>query len=382
MALFSRRRKDSPDPAQPGDATASAADEPVDAAADGGDTGAPPQALDQAPAETDAAASVGISVSSFRELGVPQPAAPQPAVPASQPAAAPAAPAAPEPVVSTASRVSSTAGAAFGASARPPAAGPLGTLPDNVPLRDALAALSEQPSPQEVMDVARQLLQGQLFLRIKGDARVLMQQGAELPLASATIGDRRFAVAYASARALGESVRLDGDTDSSAIAQPVLVVLRHMLGSPAEGLMIDPASAPHRVILPRDLIQQLVDSADEQLTLKTLLTGERTAETPALLAEALARTTTWAAVGQSDTGQGLGLAEGRSADGARYLEIYSHPIEVVAMGRGDRPTPVTPQQLAAAIHSADGLTGVVLDSRGPWMRLTRAELAPVLALAD
>ena len=68
--------------------------------------------------------------------------------------------------------------------------------------------------------------------------------------------------------------------------------------------------------------------------------------------------------------------------GERILDVFSHPLEVVALGRGDQPTPFTAAQLAAALASDAGLSGVVLDPGGPWIRLTRAQLAPVLELAE
>lgn len=358
MALFSRRPAGPPSddadaatPAAPADGNA-AAPEPEAQPAD------PTSATD-----ADAAASVGISVSTYRGLGARTPAAESPATPTTPDGAA--------------------TGAAF---RRPGAQRPSDeTVPglrDNVLLRETLSRLSDAPAPEDVLDVARQLMQGHLFLRIKGDAQSLIAAGKPLPLGSATIGDRRFALAYASGGALAASIRQDGDSDTSAMAQPVLVVLRHMLGGTADGLVIDPASRPGRVILPRDLVERLVAGADDQLTLKTLLAGERTDATAADLVDALTRVRVWAAVNRAEEGAPLGIAEGRSEDGSRYLELYSHPVEVVAMGRGDQPAPLTPAQVAAALATDTGLSGVLIDPRGPWARLSRAELAPLIATAS
>ena len=55
-------------------------------------------------------------------------------------------------------------------------------LRDNVLLREALAALPATPDAADLLDVARQLLQGHLFLRVKGDARALLAEGKDLPL--------------------------------------------------------------------------------------------------------------------------------------------------------------------------------------------------------
>jgi hypothetical protein len=358
MALFSRRPADPPSDDEGDDATAGAL-----AGAPAGRSEAAPepeaQPTDPSTTDADAAASVGISVSTYRGLGARTPDAESPTTP------------------------SATDGAAF---RRPAAQRPSDeTVPglrDNVLLRERLALLPETPTPQDVLDVARQVMQGHLFLRIKGDAQALIAAGKPLPLGSATIGDRKFALAYASGGALAASIRQDGDADTSAMAQPVLVVLRHMLAGTADGLVIDPASRPGRLILPRDVIESLVAGADEQLTLKTLLAGERTDATAAELVEALTRVRVWAAVNRAEEGGPLGIAEGRSEDGSRYLELYSHPIEVVAMGRGDQPAPLTPAQVAAALATDTGLSGVLIDPRGPWARLSRAELAPLIATAS
>ncbi|MET0734877.1 MAG: SseB family protein [Microbacterium sp.] len=339
MALFSRRPKDASDRPDDTGSVPPVADALADDATD-------------AVAE-DAAASVAISVSSFRGLGSPDPQPAEPVVPT-----------APSPrAVNTAAET-------------------VPGLRDNVLLRETLARMPERPTSQDLMDVARQVLQGHLFLRVKGDARALIAERKELPLAAVTIGERRFAAAFSSGAALAESIRLDGDADTTAMAQPVLVVLRHALGGSAEGLAIDPASAPGRAILPRDLIERMVAAADDQLALKTLLTRERTDGTVAEVAEALARVPLWAAVNRAEDGAPLGVAEGRAEDGLRFLEVYSHPLEVVAMGRGDQPTPITATQLAAALAADEGLSGVTVDPRGPWLRLTRADLAPVTSLAD
>ncbi len=56
------------------------------------------------------------------------------------------------------------------------------------------------------------------------------------------------------------------------------------------------------------------------------------------------------------------------------------PLELVALGRGDQPAKVTPEQLARALRSDDGISGVIVNPAGPWIRLSRAQLAPVLAI--
>ena len=70
----------------------------------------------------------------------------------------------------------------------------------------------------------------------------------------------------------------------------------------------------------------------------------------------------------------------QSPDGSRLLEIYSHPLEVAAMRREDRAAPLTSAQLGVALRGNEELSGVIVDPRGPWIKLTREELAPVISL--
>lgn len=335
MALFSRRSKNA-EPEQP----ASAPD--VDASAQ--------DAAAAAVADTSSAASVGISMSAFRGLGGTTP----------TDAAAPSI-------------------AAAQARRTPDETVP--GLKDNVLLRDSLARYPEKPESSDLLDLARQVLQGHLFLRVRGDAQTLMSEGKPLPLASIEFGGNRFAVAFSSGKALADSIRADGDTATSAMGQPALLVLRNVLASDAAGLAIDPSSGPARAILPRELIERMLATLDEELTIKSLLAGERTDATTAAVVEAMTRVPLWVAVNRPAEGDGrVGVAEGRAADGSRFLEVYTHPLEVVAMGRGDTAAPLSGARIAGALRADEGLAGVIVDPRGPWMRLSREHLAPLLAL--
>ncbi len=349
MALFSRRSKKTSEPAHDGVAAEPAPDATADAELASGAT----PAVDE---NTDAAASVPITMSSFQGLGAqraPQPPTPPPAEPALQRRrSAPELP--------------------------PPPSESVPGLRDNVLVRQALTELADGAPTQELLNVARQMLQGHLYLRVKGDAGALLSEGKQLPLAMVTVGDRRFALAYSNGRALGASVRADGDTDTSAMGQPVLSILRHVLAGGFDGLILDHSSAPSRAVLPTELLQKIVDRADDQLTIKTLLAGERTPATGAAIVAALADVPVWVAVSQAEGGR-LGIAEQRSADGARHLQVFSHPLEVAIMGRGDQAAPLTAAQIAAALNSDQGLSGIVVDPAGPWIRLSREDLAPLLA---
>ena len=335
MALFSRRKNSDRPATSEAPAEAGTADVP-----------APP-----APPVSDPAASVGISLSTFQGVGASQPAAP---VPDPRPRARAVPAEAPSPNES------------------------LPGVYDNVLLRDALAALPDPPTPTALMNVARQLLQGHLYLRVKGDARALLAEGRGLPLAVTRRGEKQHVLVYSSGTALQASVKADGDTDTSAMAQPVLTVLRHVLDGPYEGIVIDPSSGPARAVLPKPLLQRAVDEAHATLVIKTLLATPRTDETAPAVAAALAEAPLWIAVRRTEEGGPVGIAESRTADGDRYLEVFSHPLEVLSLGRGDQALPVTADQLGKALAADAGLTGVLVDPGGPWIRVPRSELAALL----
>lgn len=355
MALFSRRGKRSDATPTPDETDAAPSAEPADA--------------DAAAASAEPVPEVNISVSSFGGLGAGAP-------------TAPAAPVAEEPPVVDAPPVTRP---------RPPAEAPEQTdtvpgLRDNVLLREALKTLGDDPTPTELLRVGRQVLQNHLFLRVKGDARTLLSEGKELPLAVLRNGDDQWVLAFSSGEALQRAFQEDGDTDTSAMGQPVMAVLSHVLAGSYAGLIIDPSSAPARLMLPRDLIERMVQQADPKLALKTLLAAPRTPETPGEIARAMIDAPLFVAVNKAEPdGSGeerLGVAETRDANGGRILELYTHPLEVVAMGREDQPMPFTAKQLAGALAENHGLSGVLLDAAGPWILLDREALAPVLALAD
>lgn len=359
MALFSRRK--ATPPAEPPPEGIEPGEQPVDPAAE--------DALDAAAegaAAGQAAPDVTISVSAFRGVGAG--AAQEASSPTAQVAAS-AAPPTPAP------------------SRRPvpaEAPAPTSTLPglrDNVLLVQALAALPEKPGGAELMNVARQLLQGHLFLRVQGDARALLSQGKPLPLSMATVGDKRYVLAYSGGGAIQASVRADGDTKTSAMGQPVLAVLRHVLAGEYDGLILDNNSAPARMVLPREILERAVGEADEQLRIKTLLAEPRTDVTATEVALALLEAPLWIAVKRTAGDGPLGVAETRTAAGERFLEVFSHPLESVALARGDATAPVKPAQLATALARDEALAGLLVDPAGPWIRLTRAHLAPLLALS-
>lgn len=293
-----------------------------------------------------------------------------------------------------ASASAATTGAPTPAPARPrPAAtapAPSETIPglvDNALLQAALAALPESPQAAHIMNVMRQALQGQLYLRAQGDAQALIAAGQGLNLAVTTHEDKRYLLVFSSGEAMRQSVAAEAaaataDSATSVVGQAAHNVFRTAIDSGYDGVYLDHANTGARLVLPIELVKKsLEDGAPVPFELKALLSGERTEETPAAIAEVLTRVPVWVAGGTDPSGA-IGLAEARTEAGERRLEVYSHPLEVIAMGRGDSPLPLTTAQLATTLASEPALTGIVLDPAGPWIELDRDDLAAVLALAD
>lgn len=335
MALFSRRDRSDKGDGAPASEVDAVADETATGPAD-------------VPVAPEAVPQVGISVSTF--------------------GADPSAPAAP---VRAATRPAATAPA------------PREIVPglvDNALLQAALAALSPEPENTEIMNVMRQALQGQLFLRAQGDVQALIASGQQINLAIASLEGKRFLLAFSGGAALQASVDSEGGAATSVIGQPAIEVLRNAVAGGYDGVYLDHATAGARVILPKELIARAVEESEPTFEIKTLLSGPRDESTAARIADALSRLPVWVA-GNSDPEGRMGLAEARTPDGQRRIEVFSHPLEVVALGRGDSPLPVQPEQLGRALASEPGLTGIVVDPGGPWIELDRDALAGVLALA-
>lgn len=397
MGLFSRRKKNTPDevPAQgvePGEQPVEPAPSagPQPAAPTDADAAAPPTPESGSPSEV--TPSIGISMSSFRGLGVPgSPDGPPTAAGSTPPAAAASGTAAAEP-----SAGARPAGAPSAATPqvvpeqrqRGPAEAPAQTesvagLRDNVLLAQALSLLTDPPAAADLMNVARQLLQGHVFLRVKGDARALLSEGKSLPLGIVSHGDKQFVLVYSGGAALQAAVRADGDTATSAMGQPVLTVIRHVLNGTYEGIVVDGSSSPARAVLPRPLLQRALDEADTSLRVKSLLAAERTASTAAEVVAVLPDVPLWVAVRRAEDGKTpVGVAESRTPEGTRYLEVFSHPLEMLALGRGDQAMPIDASRLGAAIARDEGLSGVILDPAGPWIRLGRGDLKPLLPAVE
>lgn len=386
MGLFSRKKKDDRDPRRDEAVEPEPRERQEPSPKPEADAGPRAEGVQPDGAETDGSASdgsapaqsapgeaapeVNISVSSFQGLGAAG-APVEPAAPRDQgPRKAPRAPARP-PLPA--------------APAAPPTQ--LETVPglrDNALVRDALAALRENPSGPQVLGVLRQVLQGHLYLRVQGDARQQLADGGQITFGVARAGDKDYMLAYSSGAALRDAVKADGDTGTSAIGQPVAALVRHLLAGTFAGLILDNHSGPHRAVLPREVLEKAFEQADPKLRVKTLLAEPRQADTPHRLAALLAEgPPLWVAVGPSkEDKERIGIAEARLADGTRLLQVFSHPLEVAALGREEKALPLAIAKVAQMLRDHPQVGGLIVDPAGPLMTLTREELAPVLALAE
>jgi hypothetical protein len=327
--------------------------------------------------------TIGISVQAFRGVGAqagPEVTLPDPADAKPAPAAAPATPAGP--AVSAQPAPQPERRLPLAAALPPEQTETVAGMKDNVLLREALKEIEQGATNEQLLGVMRQALQGHLYIRVNGDARAQISEGKPLSVAVVRDGDRQFMLAFSSAAAVRDSVQLEKDpTATSAVAQPVTSVLQQVVAGDFAGLIVDNASAPHRVVFPSELLQKTLEQADVEMTVKSILAAPREQDSATKLGEALATTRMWVAVNDGNGSGQVGIAEAQTADGRRFLQLFSHPLEVIALGRGDRPLPFEPGQLAKVLSGHTDMAGVIVDPAGPTLIVERDALAPVLVLA-
>jgi hypothetical protein len=257
-------------------------------------------------------------------------------------------------------------------------------MPDNTLLLKALAEVAEQPDNAAILGVMRQALQGTLYLRILGDAQAQIKGGEPMRLAISILNDKKFLLAYTGAAAIQAGLAGDAEasTNTSVLGQPAQRVLRNVIDAGYDGIMLDHAGPGRRIVLPTGLISRSLDQADPEFTIKNLLADTRTDATARAVVDALVTRGAWIAAGTRGDGQGMGIAEARSAEGTRYLQVFSHPLEVLSLRREDQPMPLTAAQLGAALKSEPGLSGFLVDPAGPWIRLEREQLDALITIAD
>lgn len=390
MALFSRRKKSADDVVADQSETQPVADpsgirpgsevaSDTDAASDT-DTASASDAVAEQP---EIAPTIGISVQAFRgvgaqagpEVALPDPdgtsAAPSAAAGTAAPSAPSAAPA-PEPVRRL----------PLAPALPPEQTETVAGMKDNVLLRESLKEIEQGATNEQLLGVLRQALQGHLYIRVNGDARAQISEGKPLAVAVVRDGERQFMLGFSSAAAVRDSVQLEKDpAATSAVAQPVTSVLQQVVSGDFAGLIVDNASAPHRVVFPTELLQKALEQADVDMTVKSLIAAPREQDSEAKVGEALAKTRMWVAVNEGGTGGQVGIAEAQTPDGRRFLQLFSHPLEVLALGRGDRPLPFEPSQLASLLSNHLDMAGVIIDPAGPSIVVEREGLTSVMILS-
>jgi len=256
-------------------------------------------------------------------------------------------------------------------------------MKDNVLLRAALAELEEGATNEQLIGVLRQMMQNHLYLRVHGDARAQLSEGKPLSIAVVRDGERSYMLAFSSAAAVRDSVQRETEpTATSAIAQPVTAVLHQLVNGDFAGLIVDNASGVNRAVFPAEVLKKALEQADTNMAIKMLLAAPRESDSAQKVGDVLATTKTWVAVNDGGGTGAVGIAEARTADGRRFLQVFSHPLEIVALGRGDKPMPFEPEQLAKVLSGHEEIAGVIVDSAGPSMVVERDALGAVLARAD
>ncbi|MGO2930976.1 SseB family protein [Microbacterium sp.] len=373
MALFSRRKKTEDDLTESRTSPEPDGIDQEGAEASGSPAGGP-EVMSAEPAP-----QIGISVQAFRGVGaaagpeveLPDPDQPEPRTPPASPRPTAPAPSAPE------KRTLPLAPAL-----PPEATESMPGMKDNVLLRTALAELEEGATNEQLIGVLRQMLQNHLYLRVHGDARAQVTEGKPLSIAVVRDGERSYMLAFSSAAAVRESVQRETEpTATSAIAQPVTAVLHQLVSGDFAGLIVDNASGVHRAVFPIEVLKKALEQSDVNMAIKTLLAAPREDDSAQKVGDALATTKIWVAVNDGGGKGPAGIAEARTADGRRFLQVFSHPLEIVALGRGDKPMPFEPEQLAKVLTEHSGIAGVIVDPAGPSMIVEREALGAVLVRA-
>lgn len=249
----------------------------------------------------------------------------------------------------------------------------------NLLLRGALERLPDEPSETDRIEVLRNIYQGHLFVPVNGDAAALMKLGKDLPLSLVNSEQGALLMLFTGMDALNKSLAASGTKQEvTAIKQPIKDVMQVLATVDVAGVLIDGGNDYSSAFFTRELLLAAFDDMDKELRLRNLAlqhpSPARTAEVLAALADA----PMWLAGQQTEPDGPWGVAENRSAEGISHLELFSHPLEVRARGRGDQPLPVELPQLLELLNQATHLSGVVIDPNGPSIELRRKDFAPLL----
>ena len=271
----------------------------------------------------------------------------------------------------------------------PPAVEVVPGMPDNVLLVAALQQLEHEPTPADMLGILRQSLQGNLFVRMKGDHLMQRMAGEPYELAYIDDGKHLFSTAYSSAAAVRDALLAWGsDPADNYVAQmPVRDVYRYVSAGPFAGLVLDDSSTPIPVTVPTGYIDEALDDSDLSFALKSLIAAPRDEHSEARVADALPSSWLWVAVRDENGSGDFVLADVAMPDGNHYLLLFSHPFEVLSVPwemRQDHFTIAKPMQFSfeqarEVLQQNPRMTGVLVDPAGPMIAIRREVLDAVAA---
>jgi len=284
--------------------------------------------------------------------------------------------------VTTVNAAARTPEAPVSVPAAAPAPAPAPVEPDsNVDLAQALTALAEGGDERAMMHVLRQSIQGKLLLSTSLDGVSEEDKAAgRVPLGVHRDPDGAvYLLAFTSPRELEKTRTAEGPV--SGVAVDAVWALRQATGDGYAGIVLNPADGKASAVVPKTLIVRLFGDGRNNDAAKQALAQPREADALQRLVAALAAHGGFVAgraeVDEDGNRKTVGIAETRLGE-RRLLEVFTSPIEIAALGRGDDAYPVTAAELAAALRSDEGITGIIVNPAAPWLDVDRAQLAPLL----
>ncbi|SMQ72410.1 SseB protein N-terminal domain-containing protein [Plantibacter sp. VKM Ac-1784] len=284
--------------------------------------------------------------------------------------------------VTTVNAAARTPEAPVSVPAAAPAPAPAPVEPDsNVDLAQALTALAEGGDERAMMHVLRQSIQGKLLLSTSLDGVSEEDKAAgRVPLGVHRDPEGAvYLLAFTSPRELEKTRTAEGPV--SGVAVDAVWALRQATGDGYAGIVLNPADGKASAVVPKTLIVRLFGDGRNNDPAKQALAQPREADALQRLVAALAAHGGFVAgraeVDEDGNRKTVGIAETRLGE-RRLLEVFTSPIEIAALGRGDDAYPVTAAELAAALRSDEGITGIIVNPAAPWLDVDRAQLAPLL----
>lgn len=284
--------------------------------------------------------------------------------------------------VTTVNAAARTPEAPVSVPAAAPAPAPAPVEPDsNVDLAQALTALAEGGDERAMMHVLRQSIQGKLLLSTSLDGVSEEDKAAgRIPLGVHRDPEGAvYLLAFTSSRELEKTRTADGPV--TGVAVDAVWALRQATGDGYAGIVLNPADGKASAVVPKTLIVRLFGDGRNNDLAKQALAQPREPDALQQLVAALAAHGGFVAgraeVDEDGNRKTVGIAETRLGE-RRLLEVFTSPIEIAALGRGDDAYPVTAAELAAALRSDEGITGIIVNPAAPWLDVDRAQLAPLL----